>query len=96
VDAAHIEKWAATQNDDPQNGLALSKNAHWLFDEGLWSVDEDLRVIVAVNRFTENGPEALKLAPMAGRHLQFDPSAKLRPSLEMLKRHRAYHGLRST
>jgi putative restriction endonuclease len=36
VDAAHIEKWADTQNDDPANGLALSKNAHWMFDAGLW------------------------------------------------------------
>ncbi len=29
VDAAHIEALAATQNDDPTNGLAPSKNAHW-------------------------------------------------------------------
>jgi putative restriction endonuclease len=39
VDAAHIEPWCETQNDDITNGLALSKNAHWMFDEGLWSVD---------------------------------------------------------
>lgn len=39
VDAAHIEGWAMTQNDDPSNGLALSKNAHWMFDAGLWSAD---------------------------------------------------------
>lgn len=37
VDAAHIEQWAKTQNDDPANGLALSKNAHWMLDEGLWT-----------------------------------------------------------
>lgn len=37
VDAAHIESWADNQNDDLQNGLALCKNAHWMFDEGLWS-----------------------------------------------------------
>ncbi|MGB8167310.1 MAG: HNH endonuclease [Chthoniobacteraceae bacterium] len=95
VDAAHIEAWATTQNDNPENGLALSKNAHWMFDEGLWSVDEDFRIVVASNRFTENGPEALKLVSFAGRHLQFDPSAKLRPAPELLKRHRHYHGIRS-
>ena len=78
------------------NGLALSKNAHWMFDEGLWSVDEDFRIVVAANRFTENGPEALKLASFGGRHLQFDPSARLRPAPELLKRHRHYHGIRSS
>jgi putative restriction endonuclease len=95
VEAAHIEPWATTQNDAPENGLALSPNAHWLFDEGLWSVDEDFRIVVASNRFTENGPEALKLVSFAGRHLQFDPGAKLRPAAEFLKRHRHYHGIRS-
>jgi putative restriction endonuclease len=38
VDAAHIEPFAETQKDDIENGLALCKNAHWMFDEGLWSV----------------------------------------------------------
>lgn len=89
VDAAHIESWADTQNDDPQNGLALSKNAHWMFDEYLWGVDDDFRVMVNVRRFTEQGPEFMKLAGSSGRHLQFDPAATLRPSLVYLRRHRA-------
>jgi putative restriction endonuclease len=92
VDAAHIEAWAATQNDDTTNGLALSKNAHWMFDAGLWSTDESLRVVVNVNSFTEHGPEAFRLGTFAGRHLQFDPAAKLRPSLDMLRQHRHRHG----
>lgn len=87
VDAAHIEAWCETQNDDPQNGLALSKNAHWMFDEGLWSVDQDWRVVVQTKSFTEHGPESLTLASYRGRHLQFDPSSKLRPQLEYLKKH---------
>jgi putative restriction endonuclease len=63
VDAAHSESWAASENDDIQNGLALCKNAHWMFDEGLWSVQADGRVVLAPYRFTENGPEALRLQP---------------------------------
>lgn len=93
VDAAHIEPWSATGNDDPVNGLALSKSAHWTFDAGLWSADEDMRVIVNARAFTESGPDALRLSSFAGRHLQFDPSAKLRPALLHLRRHRALHGL---
>jgi putative restriction endonuclease len=60
VDAAHIESWAASENDDFGNGLALCKNAHWMFDQGLWSVLDDGRVVLAPDRFTESGPEALR------------------------------------
>jgi putative restriction endonuclease len=94
VDAAHIEQWAATQNDDPTNGLALSKSAHWMFDNGLWSADEQLRVVVNARAFTENGPEAFRLSGFVGRHLQFEPSSKLRPALECLRRHRLRYGFR--
>ena len=89
VDAAHIEAWSYSRNDDPTNGLALSKNAHWMFDEGLWTVDDDMRVVVNMKRFDERGPEFLRLANIAGRHLQFDPAAKLRPALAPLRRYRA-------
>jgi putative restriction endonuclease len=91
VDAAHIEGWAETQNDDLTNGLALSKSAHWMFDQGLWSVDDELRVVVNSRRFSEAGPEALLLRNSVGRHLQFDPQAKLRPAIELLRNHRLRH-----
>jgi putative restriction endonuclease len=94
VDAAHIEKWADTQNDDPTNGLALSKSAHWMFDAGLWSADTNLRVIVRTSVFTEHGPEAFRLGSFAGRHLQFDPTANLRPAAEMFRRHRQRYGFK--
>jgi putative restriction endonuclease len=32
VDAAHIHPFSSSRNNDPRNGLALCKNAHWLFD----------------------------------------------------------------
>lgn len=94
VDAAHIEQWARTQNDDLTNGLALSKNAHWQFDAGLWSADENLRVVINPHAFTEHGPEMLRLATFAGRHLQFDPTAKLRPNPASLSCHRTDFGFR--
>ena len=94
VDAAHIEPWAASENDDIQNGLALCKNAHWMFDEGLWSVQADGRVVLAPYRFTENGPEALRLQPYGGRLLQFADGVTLRPNPEYFARHRAFHGFR--
>src|SRR5262249_26267661 len=53
VDAAHIHQFASARNNDPRNGLALCKNAHWLFDTGLWTLTDDYRVIVALSRLTE-------------------------------------------
>jgi len=100
VDAAHIESWAATQNDELTNGLALSKSAHWMFDQGLWSVDDDLRVVVHPQRFMEAGPEAAGAASreqrpeargQSVRKPSRDPQARLRPSLGNLRRHRMRH-----
>ncbi len=91
VDAAHIDPWASSGNDDPRNGLALCKNAHWMFDEGLWSVGPDHRIVVATHRFTENGPEDLGLQPRAGHSLQFAPGTALRPDPRCLTQHREYH-----
>jgi putative restriction endonuclease len=88
VDAAHIEPWSETENDELTNGLALSKSAHWMFDVGLWTVDDDLRVVVHSHLFAEAGPDAYQLHTYAGRHLQFDPKSRLRPSLASLRKHR--------
>lgn len=95
VDAAHIESWAETQNDDLGNGLALSKTAHWMFDEGLWSVTHELRIVIRASRFTEAGPDGLCLANFANQPLRFAPSSRLRPSLDSLKKHRRKHGFES-
>lgn len=92
VDAAHIESWADSGNDEIENGLALCKNAHWMFDEGLWSVRADGRVMLAPQRFTENGPEGLRLAAYAGRFLQFADGVTLRPSQAHFAKHRSCHG----
>lgn len=93
VDAAHIEPFAENQNDDIENGIALCKNAHWMFDEGLWSVRSDGRVVLAPQRFTENGPEGLRLQPYAGRLLQFAAGVTLRSKADYFSRHRVFHGI---
>jgi putative restriction endonuclease len=93
VDAAHIEPFSTAQNDDIENGLALCKNAHWMFDEGLWSVGNDGRVVLAPHRFTETGPEGLRLQPYAGRLLQFAAGVTLRPEATYFEQHRLFHSV---
>lgn len=76
VEAAHLHAFRDSRNDDPANGLALSPTAHALFDRGLWSVDDHLRVLVRpTTGFTESGPPRLlptprpRRPPPALRHL---------------------------
>ncbi|WP_197169208.1 HNH endonuclease [Novipirellula galeiformis] len=88
VDAAHIHPFARSRNDDPQNGIALCKNAHWLFDLGLWSIEDDYRVIVAPNAFDEACPTQESLASMAGKRLILPRDERLWPSMKRLAWHR--------
>lgn len=87
VEAAHIHAFSKSHNDNPDNGLALSRDAHWMFDEYLWSVDEKLRVVVADEIFTEWGPEAYWLKKRHGQPLCFMEGVGFRPSEENRARH---------
>ena len=89
VDAAHIDAFGKSFNDETDNGLALSKNAHWMFDQGLWVIDDDLRIVVLNQEFEEAGPQVFLLSNFHGRHLQFDPGSTLRPSLKNIRKHRS-------
>jgi len=88
VEAAHIHAFSKSRNDDPENGLALTRDAHWMFDEGLWMIDECNRVRVAQEVFTEWGPEAAWLKSRSGSLLCFLEGVNLRPSDEHLAWHR--------
>ena len=89
VDAAHIHKFALSRNDDPKNGIALSKNAHWAFDQGLWSIDAEFRVMIAGKRFSESGDAAFLLSPLADQKIALPKDRKLWPGEDYLKWHRA-------
>jgi putative restriction endonuclease len=32
--------------DDPRNGIALSKSAHWAFDRGIFTISDQYEVVV--------------------------------------------------
>lgn len=91
VDAAHIHQFANSRNNHPQNGIALCKNAHWLFDQGLWSISKDFRVLVAEHRFDEAGDGAYLLKKMAGRELLRPSNPHFLPDPQCLEWHRRHH-----
>ncbi|WP_442680177.1 HNH endonuclease [Sphingomonas sp. ASY06-1R] len=47
VEAAHIKPVEQDGPDDIRNGIALSGTAHWMFDRGLISLADDLRLLVS-------------------------------------------------
>jgi putative restriction endonuclease len=88
VDAAHIHEFRDSRNNDPRNGLALSKNAHWQFDRGLWSITDDYRVIVNREKFIEEGVPGQKLADFDGHRLFLPGDPKYWPEPTHLAWHR--------
>lgn len=46
LDAAHVVPRSCLGADDVRNGLALCKRHHWAFDKGMFSVDDDRRVVI--------------------------------------------------
>jgi putative restriction endonuclease len=90
VDAAHIHQFSDSRNNHPQNGIALCKNAHWLFDQGLWSLTDDYEVIVAVGRFDEAGPDAFLLRRSPGRQIEVPANRSYWPDRSHLAWHRKH------
>ena len=88
IDAAHIHQFAESRNNDVCNGLALCKNAHWLFDNGLWTLTNDYTVIVAVGRFTEDSPDQKSLLEYDGQRIRLPGDPSLHPNPVHLGWHR--------
>ncbi len=88
IDAAHIHQFSESRNNDPKNGIALCKNAHWMFDQGLWSLDDDYRVIVAHSAFDEDTREQKSLREFHGQRIALPPDQKLWPDPQHLAWHR--------
>lgn len=91
LEAAHIHAHSQRGPDSPDNGLALTPTAHDLFDAGLWTIDDNLRIQVAKSDISESiltGGSHFKLSDLHDRPLSFAPQATLRPDPTHLAWHR--------
>lgn len=89
VEAAHIHPFSQSRNDDITNGMALCRNHHWAFDQGLWTLGGDFDVTVASDAFTEEAPNQLSLGAYHSRRVDLSRLAvKHRPSQKHLDWHR--------
>ena len=93
LEAAHIHAHSQKGPDTPDNGLALTPTAHDLFDAGLWTIDDNLRIQVAKSDIAESilaGGSHFKLADLHDHPLFFAPQATLRPDPTHLAWHRRH------
>ncbi|MGL5019604.1 MAG: HNH endonuclease [Luteolibacter sp.] len=94
VQAAHIHQHAVSGNDDPRNGLALTPDAHWMFDAGLWTAIPKgpfFLIHVAIGRFEESSPHGRVLSQFHKQPLHFHDHARIRPEWAHFAWHRSKH-----
>jgi putative restriction endonuclease len=94
VQAAHIHQHAVSGNDDPRNGLALTPDAHWMFDAGLWTAipkGKDFIIKVALGRFSETSPHGRLLSQFQEQPLYFHDHSRLRPDPSHFAWHARHH-----
>lgn len=91
LDAAHIHQFKRGGSCHPTNGIALSKTAHWLFDHGFWSLDDDYCILVAAHKFDESGDIGHLLKPRVGSRILLPTNPLFHPDRSCLRWHRAQH-----
>lgn len=85
VQAAHIRPVEDSGPDSVRNGIALSGTAHWMFDRGLLSVDDDYSLLIAKDRV----PDTVTRIINPDRKLRLPLlRSELRPHSQFLRYHR--------
>lgn len=72
AEAVHIIAKHVRGTDDPRNGMALSRTAHWAFDQGIFTISDQYEVLVH--------PEASRASAAVFPILQADRKPILLPS----------------
>jgi predicted restriction endonuclease len=87
AEAAHIIGKDVLGTDDPRNGLALSRTAHWAFDRGLVTISDQYELIV--HRQAKAADHALfPILEAAGNFILLPSESVYRPHPEALEWHR--------
>jgi len=87
VDAAHIQPWSVSHNDDIRNGMALCKMCHWAFDKGVMGVTDDYSIVTS-SQMTKNHNIPGALVTLSGREIIPPGDKDLWPSRGYLHWHR--------
>jgi putative restriction endonuclease len=89
VDGAHIKPFSEFRDDRFVNVLALCKNHHWAFDQGWFGIDNDYRIMIPKERFTEEAAtESRDMRTFNGERIELPYEEKFWPNLDYLNWHR--------
>lgn len=86
VQAAHIRPVEADGPDTVRNGVALTGTAHWLFDRGLLSFDDNYTILLSPHGV----PDDLEKLILPNRKLRVPANPDLRPHATYLAWHREH------
>ena len=87
VDAAHIQPWSVSHNDDIRNGMALCKMCHWAFDKGVMGVTDDYSIVTS-SQMTKNPNIPGSLVTLSGREIIPPADKDMWPAKDYLHWHR--------
>ena len=90
VEAAHIFPKDKFGSDDLRNGIALCKLHHWAFDNGIFSLSDECRVIVEER--VKNDTNYDEITRFEHESIKIPLNPELRPHQLFLKKHREIHG----
>lgn len=86
-EAAHIIPYEESSNDDPRNGLGFCPVHHWCFDEGLFTVTPEYRVVISPT-IDPKRPTEDRLADLDNTEIRLPNMREYRPAPEALEWHR--------
>ncbi|MCU7245962.1 MAG: HNH endonuclease [Microcystis aeruginosa WS75] len=87
VDGAHIKPFAKFYDNQINNGLSLCKNHHWAFDQGLFTIDDQYKIIITKD-FEEVSPNAKAIKDFHGMNILLPTLEDHYPKLEAIQWHR--------
>lgn len=92
IDAAHIQPVSDGHNgpDSLRNGLALCKTAHWMFDRGLVTLDDNYKILLANDLVPEDAQRMF--SPERTARVPRDLSARPHPAFLAYHRDHIFKG----
>lgn len=84
IEAAHIRPRAHNGNSLPSNGMMLSRDFHWAFDKGFFTLTDDFRIRV------HSDVDSDFLSPYDGQKIFLPSNTFFQPSLENIRWHREH------
>ena len=90
LDVATLSPWTRQRTSHDEMYASRGRRHklhHWSFDRGLFSIDDNYKIVVATT-FSESGNEDFSLAKLQSKQIFLPKEKPFRPSITMLRWHR--------